>query len=550
MLNWDYYKKVGVICINALMLISLDLVAQDWMMPFQSQLVLSGNFGELRGNHFHTGIDIRTGGVEGWPVVCVKEGRLARVSVSPTGYGLALYLEHADGTTTVYAHLQRFNAALDEWVRKLQYQKENFRIDECLTSSEFYFKQGDTIAFSGNSGSSGGPHLHFEIRNTVTEHVLNPLAFYTVKDHKAPIPRKLYLYSISKNGCVGRLGEYGVKSVQKDVYQSGIISVPAGRIGVGVHLVDYMNDSWNKLGVYRMDMVVEQDTLFALQMDSCSFDQSLLVHDLKDFFYYKKQEIVYRCFGNHQNQILGIKNHESGFISINEGQVIRIKLYFADINGNRSQLQFRLQGTGKIIMNPQEILAYEQAHRLELQMWKVFLDEGALCSSIEKQIFLEKNTETGEELLVLATEETPLLKKATLQVEGTFSQQAIICEVDRNGRKWPVNTQWYSDRLEARIGYLNRYTVVEDTIAPMITYLGKLPHGILRFKIKDELSGIDFYRGEVNGEWCLFRYDAKNHLLQCDLSEPAFKKQQQNIVNIQVKDRVGNIKELSIKVSI
>ena len=547
MLKRFWQRKKLLFAFNSLMLISLNLFAQDWRKPFSAPLLLSGNFGELRGNHFHSGIDIRTDGVEGWPVICVKEGRLARVSVSPIGYGLALYLEHADGTTSVYAHLQRFNSAVSEWVRKLQYQKESFRIDESVNSSEFYFKQGDTIAYSGNSGSSGGPHLHFEIRNTVTEHVLNPLAFYSVKDYKAPIPRKLYLYSISNNGFVWRLGEYGVKSVQKDVYQTGVISVPAGRIGVGVHLVDYMNESWNKLGVYRMDMVVEQDTLFTLQMDSCSFDQSLLVHDLKDFACYKKQETVYRCFGYYQNQILGIKNRDNGFISINEGQVMRIKLYFADINGNKSQLSFKLQGTGKTAVNPQEVLAYEQAHRLEVQRWKVCLDEGALCSSVKKQVCLEKNSETGEELLVLSTEETPLLKKATLQVEGSFSSRAIICEVDRNGRKWPVNTQWSADRLEARIGFLNRYTVVEDTVAPVITYLGKSNHGTLRFKIKDDFSGVDSYRGEVNGKWCLFRYDAKNHLLQCDLSEPVFKKQQQNVVNIQVKDKAGNAKELSIK---
>ena len=130
MLKRFWQRKKLLFAFNSLMLISLNLFAQDWEKPFSAPLLLSGNFGELRGNHFHSGIDIRTAGVEGWPVICVKEGRLARVSVSPTGYGLALYLEHADGTTSVYAHLQRFNSAVSEWVRKMQYQKESFRIDE------------------------------------------------------------------------------------------------------------------------------------------------------------------------------------------------------------------------------------------------------------------------------------------------------------------------------------------------------------------------------------------------------------------------------------
>ena len=195
-------KFVCYLLFNCLVVIPLNVLAQQIILPMNKPILLSGNFGELRATHFHSGIDIRTGGVEGLPVVCVKEGRLVRVSVSPTGYGQALYIEHPDGTTTVYGHLQRFVSQITEIVRELQYRQESFKIDADFRPYKLVFRQGDTIAYSGNSGSSGGPHLHFEVRNTLTEHTLNPLHYYQIRDMKAPVIRKLYLYAISEEGCV------------------------------------------------------------------------------------------------------------------------------------------------------------------------------------------------------------------------------------------------------------------------------------------------------------------------------------------------------------
>ncbi|MDE5611810.1 MAG: M23 family metallopeptidase [Odoribacter sp.] len=529
-------------------MISLNGIAQEAVKPVRNAVLLSGNFGELRATHFHSGIDIRTGGVVGWPVICVKDGMLARVNISPVGYGQALYVEHPDGTTTVYGHLDRFAPAITKRVRELQYHQESFRIDEDFRPYQLHFKQGDTIAYSGNTGSSGGPHLHFEVRNTATEHTLNPLLFYSIQDTKAPVVRKLYLYAVAENGRVDVLRERALKATGAGRYVVGRTTVPAGKVGVGLHVNDYMDGSWNRLGVYRMTLTVDGDTLWDLKMDSCSFDQSCFINEVKDFDCYKKRETVYRCFGNYQERFLGIRNRGGGYIFVPEDSVVRVRVDVADINGNRSRVDLELKGGKPRMADEREVLRYDEAHCLELPGCRVELDAGSLFSSVEKQLNVETDSVTGQPVFVLASKDIPLFKKGRMRVDGQFDEHAVICEVDADGRKIPVETTWTPDGLEARIGYLNRYTVVEDREKPQIAYLGKFPGRILRFKITDDLSGIALYRGEVNGKWCLFTYDPRTDVLECSLDEPVFEKGRVNEVKITVADRTGNAEELLVLV--
>jgi len=535
---------------NALVLIGLSGYAQEMILPIRKPLLLSGNFGELRATHFHSGIDIRTGGVEGLPVLCVKEGQLVRVSVSPVGYGNALYVEHPDGTTTVYGHLQRFIPAVAAMVRKLQYEQESFRIDEDVRSWQITFRQGDTIAYSGNTGSSGGPHLHFEVRNTRTEHTLNPLHYYSIRDTKAPVVRKLYLYTIGEQETVRMFRQYSPKAGADGGYQLGRIAVPAGRIGIGVFATDFMNDSWNKLGIYRMTLVAGQDTVFTFQMDSCAFDQNTYINAVKDFGYYKQKETVYRCFGNYQEDFLSIRNRRKGYIEVARDSSVRVLLTLTDINRNRSRVSLVLKGTAPYPQSTEEkpLLRYDEAHTLKLPGCRVELPAGALFASIPEYLRKEQDLQTGDSVFVLAEEDTPLFKKARLILDGDFGSRAIICEVDNHNRKYPLETFRTANGLEANIGYLNRYTVLEDVQAPELLYLGKFPDRSLRFRVKDDLSGIAGWRGEVNGKWCLFSYDPRIDLLQCSLTEPVFLPGQVNEVKICVKDKVGNKRQLIVNV--
>lgn len=535
---------------NCLVLISLEGVCQEMIKPIRHPFLLSGNFGELRATHFHSGIDIRTGGVEGLPVLCVKDGILARVSVSPVGYGQALYIEHPDGTTTVYGHLQRFIPPVAELVRELQYEQESFRLDEDFRAYRLRFRQGDTIAYSGNTGSSGGPHLHFEIRNTQTERILNPLLFYPIRDNKAPQARKLYLYAIDEAECVQPLRQYSLKPGADGNYRPGRITVPAGRIGVGVYITDYMNDSWNKLGIYQMALIAGKDTLFTLQMDSCAFGQNCFINVVKDFARYKQKETVYRCFGNYQDRFPAISSHDKGYLEVAKDSLLHVELILTDMNRNRSRVIFGLKGMENPSASRQtkDILRYDEAHLLELPGCRVELPAEALLASVRKTTKVEQDSLTCRPVFVLADKETPLFKKAHLVLSGVFPSRSVICEVDERGKKYPLETIRTDTALEAEIGYLSRYTVLEDLQAPELVFLGKFPDRTLRFRVTDDLSGLAGWRGEVNGEWCLFSYDPRVNLLQCSLTEPVFLPGQVNEVKITVEDKVGNRRELIVRV--
>lgn len=543
-------RYIFIFLFNCLGVIPLSILAQDMVQPIRGNILLSGNFGELRATHFHSGIDIRTGGVEGLPVICVKEGVVARVSVSPTGYGQALYLEHPDGTTTVYGHLQRFAPRIETLVRELQYRQENFRIDENVKSSQLMFHQGDTIAYSGNSGSSGGPHLHFEVRNTVTEHTLNPLNYYRIKDNRPPVVRMIYLYAIAENGCVRMLKSVPVKAMAAGKYNAGEVVVPAGMVGIAVGVSDYMNDSANKLGLYQLSLAAAGDELFQMKVDSCSFDQKILINDIKDFDLYKKGAIVYRCFGNYQNEVLGVKSRQKGHIHVGRDSLAPVKIRLADINGNQSLVDIRLKGGAPRKENGEDepVLRYDQAHVLELPGCQVELEAGALLSSVKKVLQVKRDTVSGRDIYILSEKDTPLIKRGRMTIAGNFSRQSVICEVTASGGKSPLATRWTASGLEADVNCLNRFMVVEDHQAPSIQYLGEFPNRTLRFRMKDDFSGVADWRGEVNGEWCLFSYDPRVNLLQCSLLEPVFRAGEVNEVKVTAEDKVGNKREIVIKV--
>lgn len=538
------------ILLNCLCLISLRGQAFQKLRPIKRSLLLSGNFGELRATHFHSGIDIKTGGVTGVPVVCVQDGLIARVRVSPVGYGNALYVEHGDGTTTVYGHLERFVPRIEHWVRELQYSREDFVLDEDFKGYGLLFRQGDTIAYSGNSGSSGGPHLHFEIRDTRTEKVLNPLSVYRIRDVIPPVVKTVYIYSILEDGRVELIRQIPAKVLATGRYSGGRVTVPAGNIGVGIHAEDRMNDSGNKLGIYKLSLQVGKDTLFRLKMDACDFGESCYINEIKDFYRYKKQETVYRCFGWFQNHVTGVENLNGGIFEIQQDSCLTLQLDLADINDNRTKLNLTLKGGPKQqqVLSPDSVLKFNGSYQFFMPEWELELKPGMLPWSVKQEFAVDADSNGGTGTLVLSREEVPLVQKARLVFVGKFGEKALICEEDARGHLYPLQSSRKGGRLWAEIGYLSRYRVVEDTIPPTVTFLGKTAGRRLSFKIKDELSGIGQYRGEVNGKWCLFVYDAKSDLFSCSLDEPVFREGETHAVKVQVCDRVGNWYERIVNV--
>ena len=547
MTNKIMWRGIGALLLMLLLLSSNVCAQTDTLLyPLKNVPLLSGNFGELRATHLHTGLDFKTGGREGLPVICVKDGVVARVKVSATGYGNALYLEHEGGITTVYGHLSRFVPRITKVVRNIQYNKESFEVDENMSGYELRFRAGDTIAYSGNSGSSGGPHLHFEVRDTKSERALNPLRFLSVKDQTGPSVRGVYVYPISNEGVRNAARRVEVKNTGNRVFRGGKVGVPAGMVGIGIQSDDYMKDSWNKLGVYDLSVSTNGREVFKMTMNELSFDQTFLVNELKDFHHYRENRLVYLTFGNYQEQLLSVSNQNGGFIPVEKDSVVDVTVDLSDINGNRSRIMFQLWGKSPsrelVLADGEKLLTNRQNDSLKKGKYTLWLEADALSYPIvckpEVSSRLRDSVETIE-VFSTGKQIYPLMKNARLVVGGKFPEKSVICLLEKNNRFSALKTQWTEEGLEAFPRVLGEYTVRQDTIAPVIFYTGRAGQKI-RFRMVDDLSGISSYRVEVNGKWCLFAYDAKNRLLEGNINEPVFVKGKNRLV-LKVEDAVKNI---------
>ncbi len=233
--------------------------------PLKIPMYLSGNFGEIRSDHFHSGIDIKTQGSTGHHVFAIESGYVSRIKVQANGYGKSIYLAHPDGHTSVYGHLDRYREDVEAYVKEQQYRRKSHQLDLYLEPGDFKVEKGAFIAYSGNSGGSMGPHLHFEIR-TANQHPTNVLEYgFPIKDNIAPRFKGLYIYPLEKNARVNGSSE---KQFFELVIDQGIYTIPwgtrievEGKIGIGVEVYDYLNGASNRCGVYTLEGFVEEEAV-------------------------------------------------------------------------------------------------------------------------------------------------------------------------------------------------------------------------------------------------------------------------------------------------
>ena len=275
-------------------IICQDISAQNYIAPVDFKLLLSGTFGELRSNHFHAGIDIKTQGVEGQEVKSIADGYVSRIKVSTWGYGKVIYITHPEtGHTSVYAHLQGFSEKIDKLVKKEHYKKESFEINFFPKKDELIVKQGEIIGLSGNSGGSNGAHLHFEIRETRNAHPINPLQFeFNVTDNIPPILKKLKIYAFDTTLING----YNTSKVydlqkQKNNYLLNETPEIKGDFALGIFTYDQAEGAYNKNGVYAIKMYIDSLLYYDFKVDELDFSTSRYINAHID--YYEKKESKY-----------------------------------------------------------------------------------------------------------------------------------------------------------------------------------------------------------------------------------------------------------------
>ncbi len=544
---------------------------QDYFRsPLEIPLVLSGTFGELRTNHFHSGMDIKTQGREGQRVVAIAEGTVVRIKVSPYGFGNALYVRHPNGYTSVYAHLQRYNDEIQAYVLENQYQNESFAVELFPPAGKFQYEQGDLLALSGNSGGSGGPHLHFEIRDTRTENIINPLLFgFDVKDDIAPLLYNMEIYQFEDNqlvssdtrNLVGAGGNtYGLAGDDLIIVQNP----PA----FGITTYDKLNGAANKNGIYSIKMWISGEPYYDYQMETFAFAETRYINSHIDYG-------LKQCCRRNVNKLYIEPGNQLSTYSIKEkmklpdlvpDSIYEVKIAVNDVAGNVSELLFNL----KYEPQPQEELAadeevpasvfrYGQSNYFTNNHINMVLPEGALYDDVYFEYERKAPCASCYSYIhQVAAREIPVQKYYTLKIkpDATYDgDRSKLCIASfRNGNMDDYEGgRWENGYVVAHTRQFGEFAIYADDTPPQVSALNFSDGSTLsksarlRFKITDNFSGIKSYRGEVDGEWVLFQYDAKSRLLYADVAEWPVESGSKTLT-MAVTDERGNRTEKSYKI--
>ena len=547
----------------------VSLVAQTtgprFGLPFDFPLYLSGNFGELRSNHFHGGLDFKTQGVVGKPLLAIADGYISKVTVTPGGYGNALYITHDNGYTSVHGHLDRFLPEIARLVHERQYAEQSFVVTLEFAPEEFPVRQGDVVAYAGNSGYSFGPHLHMEIRTTDTNEPIDPLPFYKDKivDNIAPRATRIMVYGDEYKGKVSLNKPIkGATEINGKIIVNCQLSIVNcmeawGRISTAISANDYMNGTNNNYGVRYVRLYVDDQLVSSSDVDRFSFDENRLINSWTDYAEQRRSGRWYMRSAIAENNDLRMLHADAdrGWVTINEERDYHFRYELEDLYGNRSNYRFVVRGKRMDI--PQHLPDYyylmdaSRPNRFYTQGFELWIPEGELFDDVELAYDVVPSAADQAPHYQLTHSRIPLRKAAEITIpvsprQGTDPKKLYVARVDGNGRAYCGGTYKYG-RITANITELGTYTVCADTVAPKITPIGSTSwrkQGRIVLRIADGETGIRDYRGTIDGRWVLFQYSSKNARLTCDLKAEGIGPGHHH-VEIKVTDMRGNVRVVS-----
>lgn len=537
----------------------------DFRAPVDFKMALSGTFGELRPNHFHSGIDIKTYGAINKPLHAIADGFVSRVAVSPGGFGKAVYVEHPNGYTSVYAHCNKFADELAQYVKKEQYRQESFQVNLFPERGRFKVKKGDIIAYSGNSGSSMGPHLHFEIRKTIGQIPVNPLQFgFAVKDFIRPkitgmriYPATSYTHINGKNSVyetplAGWGPEYRIKN--NDTVQL------SGEVYFGINTWDRLNDSKNHNGVYSIDLFIDSALVYSHRLDAVPYSESRYVNSLIDYGTYREIKRRYQKTYVEPNNKLSVYQHveNHGIYLFIDEQYHQVKYVVKDFTGNESILSFTVKSTPPAFTDVFSATAkatdraffdWKNDNTFSTSDFNILVPAGALYDTMTFQYSEVPADENAYSAIHrIHKDNKPIHKSCEISIRPhhipeSLKQKALIARYD-DGELAAAGGSWNGEYLETKIRRFGDYVVAVDTLAPVIKPLnikdGKkiATQNTIKIKIEDDLTGIDDFRASLNGAWLLMDWDPKNNLLVYYKDEHM--KAGKNTFRLEVSDAVKN----------
>ena len=593
--NFFYMVKWKLGLLFVFIIILFETNAQNYPQnyfryPLDSLPNLVSPFGGLRDNHFHSGMDLRTNQQEGLPVFASADGYISRIKIQSIGYGKAIYINHPNGYTTVYGHLQKYSGKIAEWIHNYQYKNQTFEFDYVFERPILLVKKGDTIGLSGNSGGSSGPHVHFEIRNTKSEKIINPTLFGIIPfDTFNPTIKKVFIYKFVSDGLllkkelkIDQTHTTKLKEFTNVFVYNKQIELDEDQYGFGIEAYDYIHNQEDEKGIYEYSLKHKEKLVFKHTLNQFAFNESKYINTHIDFPFYKTEKVrIQKCFIDDGNEFSTYEiNNEKGKIYLPANSLDTLKFEVIDNNINA----YILYEPIKVEIKKTDIqkITYLKSLKGEKAFYPL------IKNSIKTKDFLFEIDAKSIYDTVFYNFGTlkPLQEPAQSTIYRIFNSSASLHKAaDIAIKPYGVNLKfqnklllayYFKDRKDFRSaggGFENgmvrgkassfgHYFVTIDTIAPNIKQIFLNTEEAINdslhyyFEIKDNFSGIGKYEGFLNNEWILLDFDAKSNLLTYHFDEVWKKQVADNNdsklnntaiikpeVLIRVTDKKGNVAE-------
>lgn len=508
--------------------------------PLDREVVITGNYGEIRPNHFHAGLDFSTDPTANLPIKSVGDGYISRIKISSVGYGRVLYITHPNGYVSVYAHQKKYASKIDAYIKQKQIEQKKNEIEVYPNANELLIKKGEVIGYTGNSGSSTGPHLHFEIREEKSEIPVNPLLIYDVKDDVKPELTHIAIYSTADTNNVKRISSIPVKYIGDKLSLPKYTQVlPENTFAIGFSGFDVANATNNKNNIYEAKLKLDGQLIYHHQLNNISFDNGRYVNVFSE----KENGVKFqKCFSPSCYDISIYKSLvNGGKIVLNDTLPHKVSLQINDEKGNKNVLTFFVKTKnlkGYIVNTIKHNVFCNQETSIKKEDIEVLIKSGTLSKNTSVGVYINKLGKA-----VVGNKDEDLLKAFSLSVKIPKAikgnEDKMVALNEDNCLVGKYENGWFKTESKSfgvfGIGY--------DTVAPTIVFpvskkktsASSVTKTYVRFKVTDNLSGIADYNVYVNDVWQIAEYDAKSNTVICNFTELNPK-----TLRIEVIDKVGN----------